>query len=409
MRAAIASQAAGMTIDERFVQLAREIPGFGGYYRDAQGNLVVMLTNPAAQGQAARDALAPVVGAGRGRSMVMRQGQYDFAQLQGWREQVDAVVLGMAGVAFTDVNEVTNRVEIGIFDATGRDLVRQAVSRLTIPQAALALVDAEEPEEHATLRERVRPATGGLKITWVADDAKTYACTLGFSVLMTGEYGYFTNSHCTNDGTGTVHRQSGSSHRIGVEVQDPDRFPYQSTQTFNGVTYTCNSSNGCRFSDASRGVFHDSVQAQVKHGYIARTLTENQYQGGNPDSTVYGVTMYTIDSGNPHFRIVGKASSTLVGDVIHKVGQKTGWTSGVVDRTCVTYAFETTRKWCQLSKGVDPTRLKGSDGDSGSPVFRRVPGNETDVELVGLYWGSAISPITNIERDFGVTFAVVAP
>ncbi|HEX2211370.1 MAG TPA: hypothetical protein VHG93_27040 [Longimicrobium sp.] len=407
----IASPVPGMTIDERFVQMAREIPGFGGYYRDPQGNLNVVLTNPDAQGEAARAALASVLRAGRGRGMIMRQGRFDFAQLQGWREKVDPAVLGINGVAFTDVNEVTNRVEIGISDASVRDRVRQAVSGLSIPPAAIELVDAEPAEEHATLRERVRPTTGGLKITWVADNAKTYQCTLGFSVLVAEKYGYFTNSHCTNDGVNTVHRQAGSNSRIGAEVQDPARFPYGSTQTFNSVSYTCNSSNGCRFSDASRGVFDDSVQAQVKHGYIARTQTENEYQGEHLDTlpSNYKSTMYVIDSSNPYFRIVGKANHVAVGDVIHKVGQKTGWTSGVVNRTCVNSVFDTTTKWCQLRKGVEPTQLAGYNGDSGSPVFRRVPGSETDVELVGLYWGSAISPITNIERDMGMTFDVTAP
>ncbi|HEX2077064.1 MAG TPA: hypothetical protein VHG08_05125 [Longimicrobium sp.] len=396
-----------MTIDERFVQLAREIPGFGGYYRDREGNLNVVLTNPAAQGEAARAALAPVLPGGRGRGMIMRQGRYDFAQLHAWRLQVDPAVLGFEGVAFTDVNEVTNRVEIGIWDATVRDGVRQAVSGLPIPPAAIGLVNAEAVEEHASLRDRVRPSTGGLQISRVLSSGNLSLCTLGFNVLVDGKYGYFTNSHCTQSGIGTVHRQDAANDRIGVEVQDPAPYAYGSTQTFNGVSYTCTDTDGCRFSDASRGVYDDSVQAQVKFGYIARTLTENEYQGGDPDSTAYGATMYTIDSGNPYFRIVGKAADVVVGDVIHKVGYRTGWTSGIVDRTCV-YSSSTGR-WCQLAKGDPPTRLLGNDGDSGSPVFRRVPGSETDVELVGLYWGTYISPIANIERDMGMSFDVAAP
>lgn len=404
MRAAIAPPVQGMTIDERFVQLSREIPGFGGYYRDAAGNLNVVLTNPAAQGERARGALAPV--AGRGRGMIMRQGRYDFAQLQGWRQQVDPVVLGIEGVAFTDINEVTNRLEIGISDAAVRDRVRQTVSRLSIPQAALGLVEAQAVEEHASVRDRVRPTTGGLQISRIISGDTTSLCTLGFNVPLDGKYGYFTNTHCTASGIGTVHRQDGSNDRIGVEVQDPAQYAYGTAHTFNGVTYTCRDSDGCRFSDASRGVYDDSVQAQVKLGYIARTLTENEYQGGNPDSTVYGATVHTIDSGNPWFRIVGKATDVMVGDVVHKVGWRTGWTSGPVDRTCVT---SSNGMFCQLSRGTDRFLTFGRGGDSGSPVFRRVPGSETDVQLVGLYWGSYTSPIANIERDMGMSFDVTAP
>lgn len=406
-RGATPSQTGGMTIDERFVQLAREVPGFGGYYRDAAGNLNVVLTNPAAQGEAARAALAPVLESGRGRGMIMRQGGYDFAQLQGWREQVDPVVLGIDGVVFTDVNEVTNRVEIGISDAAARAHVRGAVSGLSIPRAALALVDAEAVEEHASLRNRVRPVSGGLQITRVISGDDVSYCTLGVSVLVDGQYGYLTNSHCTQSGIGTVHRQDGSNDQIGVEVQDPARYANGTTEIFNGVSYPCSYTSGCRFSDASRGVYDDSVQTKVKFGYIARTLTENEYQGGDPDSTVYGATVYTTDSNTPYFRIVGKANSVVVGDVVHKVGWRTGWTSGPVDRTC---ANVSNGLRCQLGRGRDSDFATfGRGGDSGSPVFRRVPGSETDVELVGLYWGSFTSPIANIERDMGMTFDVTAP
>jgi hypothetical protein len=51
----------------------------------------------------------------------------------------------------------------------------------------------------------------------------------------------------------------------------------------------------------------------------------------------------------------------------------------------------------------------GYSGDSGSPVFRRVPGSDTDVERVALYWGSYMSPIGDIEQELGPLDVVADP
>ncbi|OJH38445.1 hypothetical protein [Cystobacter ferrugineus] len=201
-----------------------------------------------------------------------------------------------------------------------------------------------------------------------------------------GKLGFFTNTHCAN--VDTVHSQGGS--RIGVTTEDP-AFWSNASVVYNGATYSCGS-HACRFSDAAYSEYIDAVQSEVKLGYIYRTEQENAYTGGAPT----GIGPLKIDEAQPFFRIVGKAYQVAVGETIHKIGQRTGWTSGPVTSTCVTTTNGNTRLFCQMDGGG-----AGYDGDSGSPVFRRVPGSDSDVDLVAIYWESYMSPIGSIEQDFG--------
>lgn len=375
-----------LTIDEEFTRMAQEVPGFGGYYYDAAGALNVVLTQPSAQVEAVRAVLSARRIPGSER-MITQQGQYDFAELSRWRARLDAEQL--SDLISTDVDEVRNRIAVGMARADRGELVA-ALARLLIPEAAVLIEEAEPLQEHQTsytyLREKNRPLAGGLQIKRYSN-GYIYFCTLGFNVRRNGKLGFFTNTHCTN--VGTVHHQG--SPRIGVTTEDP-LFWSNASVVYDGSTYTCSGSSVCRFSDAAYAEYDDTVQSQVKFGYIFRTESENAYTGGTP----IGIDHLKIDEAQPFFRIVGKAYHVAVGEKIHKMGQRTGWTSGLVTASCVNTRNGNTRLFCQMKGGG-----AGYDGDSGSPVFRRVPGSDLDVELVGLYWGSAMSPIGSIEQDFG--------
>ncbi|MDY7229365.1 hypothetical protein [Hyalangium rubrum] len=375
-----------LTIDEEFTRIAQEVPGFGGYYYDDSGALNVVLTQPSLQLDAARELLSARRVEGSG-SMVVQQGQYDFVELSRWRDRLDAEML--SSLIFTDVDEVRNRVAVGVSPAVRAEL-EAALARLLIPAAAVIIQESEPVQEHQTaytyLHYRNRPLAGGLQI-------KRYSggyCTLGFNVRRNGKLGFFTNTHCTNLNT-VLYQGPWVSDRLGATTEDP-AFWTGGSVVYNGSTYTCPQGNYCRFSDAAYTDYDDAVQSEAHLGYIFRTEQENAYTGGDP----VGVAHLQIDNDKPFFRIVGKAYHVAVGERVHKVGQRTGWTSGKVTATCANSQNGNTRLFCQMWGGG-----AGYSGDSGSPVFRRVPGSDSDVELVGIYWGSAMSPIGSIEQDFG--------
>jgi hypothetical protein len=72
-----------------------------------------------------------------------------------------------------------------------------------------------------------------------------------------------------------------------------------------------------------------------------------------------------------------------MGDVVHKMGARTGWTRGVVDRTCVHYRFPRVADGVLLCQ----TSVAGvaDEGDSGSPVFTVI--DDQTVALEGILWG----------------------
>ena len=101
------------------------------------------------------------------------------------------------------------------------------------------------------------------------------------------------------------------------------------------------------------------------------------------------------------FRITAEGSA-VVGNVVNKVGRTTGWSQGSVTNTCVNTNVSGTNITQICQNFVSAT--VGS-GDSGSPVFQIISGN--DVRLVGILWGGSgsqslvFSPLSQVEQELG--------
>jgi hypothetical protein len=366
------------TSDDRFAEVARQVPGFGGMFFDQDGTLqVYMLGQKEPMNEAMTafvdDVITREVGRGErlsGRGVEILEGQYDFLALHRWQQQMSPAVLTLPGVVFTDIDETTNRLRIGITDSTGMtEAVGEYLSKLGVPREAVLISETKEvwPE----LRNRRRPLRGGLQINFGG-----FLCTLGFVAVRQGITGLVTNSHCTNTQggvEGTVYHQpsaSGTTNRIGQEVADPTYFTGGS----------CPAGRRCRFSDSSFArVPHPSgPSVTTALGTIARP-------------PVGSVTWNGVDT----FTITAEAAP-VVGQSVTKVGRTTGRTSGTVQQTCANFnvAGSNITQLCQSRAS-----FTSAGGDSGSPVFRitALP----NVTLVGIHWGSGgvFSPITGIQRS----------
>jgi hypothetical protein len=189
-------------------------------------------------------------------------------------------------------------------------------------------------------------------------------CTLGFSAkrYLTGEKGFVTNSHCTNVQGGvesTVFYQPTASgnNRIGVEIVDP--------VYWSGAN--CPVGRLCRYSDTAF-VRWDAGISMKRH--IAKPL----YYGGS----------LKINH-NASFRVTGEDIWPDNGEILYKVGERTGWSGGAVDRQCVDVNAQPPFTFlCQ-----DHVLGVAGGGDSGSPVFRitNSPGFN-DVTLLGILHGT---------------------
>jgi hypothetical protein len=358
------------TIDDVYLALESQVPGFGGMYAEGD-TLTVFLTDPGQRGAAERAiAVHQPAGVPAGGIQV-KQGQYGFSQLKGWQMQANAL-FELPGVVFTDVDESQNRIAVGVEQKGHTGAVMQALMRMGIPLKAVDIVETGPIAQMATLRERVRPLQGGLQINFPG-----YLCTYGFNAVRGGMPGFVTNSHCTTD-QGGVERtpyyqptQTADPALIGTEAVDPN---YSANACPAGMT-----GKVCRYSDSA---FVSLNTTDIALGKIAKT--------GKPGSiTITG--QYTITD----------AGAATAGTVVNKMGRTSGWSQGRVTNTCANTAVSGSNvvELCQTW-----VKAKVESGDSGSPVFRITAGD--NVELLGILWGGGAgtfvySPLGQVQQELG--------
>lgn len=368
-------------VDEVFQNLSNRIPGFAGFhYRN--GTLVISLARQAEGLQSTEiqslfntlteAQITDVLSNLAEGQYILERVRYSFIQLARWRELVMARTDLMGLWTALDIDEVNNRLFIGVASPENAQTVSNVLESMEIPRDGYTIQPlAVEPLPQ--LRDYVRPVVGGLQIAF-----SNYVCTLGFNAIRYGVPGFVTNDHCTNvmgqvEGTNHYQPWVAPGNLIGVETVDP---PF-----FTGGQ--CPAGYRCRYSDAAFSTYQSGVSYSL--GKIARTA-------GLGSLDIVG-----------EWTIVSEAS-TVAGQTLNKVGRTTGWTQGQVTNTCVlTYVLNTdVVRICQhfVQAGVNP-------GDSGSPVFRIADPAAYTVELHGILWGGSggtlfvFSPISNIEQELG--------
>jgi hypothetical protein len=383
--------------------VAQAVPGFGGYFIDEAGAPTVYLTDPANRAEA-EDALAAFL-ADRGftaSDLQVRQGEYDYIQLDSWYRQARPDAFAVEGIILGDVDEAQNRIRFGVVDAGAVAGVQSVLAALGIPGAAAIVHERAPIATAATLRDNHDPLVGGLQINFLNTGgvvSVSLLCTLGFNAVIDGESSFITNSHCSN-----VEGGSETPTEYYQPLQDPDRDRIANPENLIAteahdphwsISLDCFGSPAlqCRYSDAARAEYHAGIESSL--GRIARTT--------RPSTSLDDVVL-DIDG---EFRIKAEQTRGVVGEIANKVGRTTGWTLGTTTETCVdVLALGTTHiRLCQeIVAGVV------AGGDSGSNVFRR-KGGGSNVVLLGVLWGGSVdeenpefvySPMFGIERELGL-------
>ena len=195
---------AGVYAEERpFWTLAQTVPGSAGFFLDTvSGNVVVSLTD-LRQAEAAKRTLRSSVARDLARArarhpnadLVSRQVAYTFLQLKEWRDRLNGEVFAIPGVVWLDLDEVRNRVVIGLEPTADAGAVRRLASDLTVPDAALDFEGAGPAVAEAALTDQIRPIAGGTRIQSLQASV-TVNCTLGFPALWNGTKTFVTAAHC---------------------------------------------------------------------------------------------------------------------------------------------------------------------------------------------------------------------
>jgi hypothetical protein len=353
--------------------LARAIPGFGGFFLDATGTPTVYLKDPGQKAKVAQ-ALGPYFQAARIQPSLLRvqRGQFDWAQLERWQTGPGNSALALPGAVFTDADEATNRLRVGVEHGAAGAAVRSALARAGVPAAAVIIEETAPIVQVATLQND-NTRRGGLQINFPG-----FLCTLGFN---DGTGAFITNSHCTNTQGGVESTPYGqpllSAGTVAIEITDP-------AYTTGGA---CPAGRRCRRSDAARARYQSGIQGA--HRLIARTAAPNRKRAALDITGSFTITGELLSGG-------------VVGDVVNKIGRTTGWTQGQITNVGVNTNVSGSNV-TQLSQTFVAAGVGG--GDSGSPVFSLSGSNAT---LRGILWGGSsngrsfvFSPLGNIEGELG--------
>lgn len=359
------------TLDDKFLDVATKVPGFGGMF--VEGDVLKVYLSNLSQKSAAEAAIVSVFGRDSAKNIQILQGRYSFVQLKEWNNRAGAL-FDTQGIVFTDVDEKQNRLKVGI-DNSDFEVIEQRLIQLGIPRDAVIIERADPIVYTSTLQDKIRPIQGGLQIAF-----SNYLCSEGFNGIRSGTTGFVTASHCTNKQGGvenTQHYQNyvASGNLIGTEILDP-YYTKAKCQRIRGRV--------CRYSDSEFSSLAPGVDQSL--GLIEKT------DGINTGSlTIVG-----------SFRITSEGPS-LAGQQVNKVGRTTGWSQGTVTGTCVNVGVSGSNI-AQLCQDVVSATVGA--GDSGSPVFSITNSHQQDdVELRGILWGGdtagtmfVYSPIANVQR-----------
>ena len=129
-----------------------------------------------------------------------------------------------AGVVFTDADETSGRLVVGVLNrGRGEGQVRARLRQLGIDSQDVDVVETEPIIALATLRDRSTSIVGGLQIRF-----SQFLCSLGFPAIDgNGVAGFVTASHCSDrQGSvdGTTYYQpldQVANDLIGTEIADP--------------------------------------------------------------------------------------------------------------------------------------------------------------------------------------------
>ena len=226
--------------DDRLVDIATIVPGFGGMYinTDNPNVLNVFLLDPDDEEQLAEVERAiseefpnaiPLGG------IVAAQGDYDIAQLKVWYDDVIAALVQSelrGNLVATDLGEHNNQLEIRVDDEDVIPQVEDLVEGVGVPLGVVNVTIGKRfrfrsgPElSNHTVRDRFRPNIGGIQTR----GHNQGICTQAFNAIRSGVHGVIVNSHCTAsfasmDSTVFYQPSQNSNNRIGNETVDGSTF-----------------------------------------------------------------------------------------------------------------------------------------------------------------------------------------
>ena len=385
-----------LQIDAPLRALARRSPGSAAYYMESDGTVTVGIlasasdadelaaaawVNEEVLAQGFLNAAGKPVGTQVVRDPAL---SYSLQSLLDWRDAGEAEWFNVGQLSFVDLDERHGRIVIGMPDRAVEPTVRAIAETLGIPADALIMETKQLVRETSSppsdVQQRSRPLAGGVQIGTAAG-----TCTLGIIALTeSGTPVAFTNGHCSaSEGSADFGalRQNNTlgSLWFGAEAHDAVYL----CRDGGGPYYSCDHADFAYY--ILSGLDYTAPETPYELGLIWRLV--QRWQGPSTPPIIN----LAVDQQYPRLVVTSTYSYPIYGQRVDHVGQTTGWSHGLVYKTCTTttsVSLPSVKKHCQ-----DWASYHSQGGDSGGPVFVHFPeiapsegGN--GVVFMGLHWGS---------------------
>jgi len=365
-------------------EISAQVPEFGGFFLDPQGNYHAFVTDTAKATDlrallnpiiASRPTIARLPATSTGQLMV-EQRPFTFLQLAGWRDALLRAASPIVDFQGIGVQLNINKVRVGVVSLAGLTAVQALLSPLQIPPEAVSIEIEERARELALLSDQYTPKVGGLEVTNYDYSGAFHHCTIGVN----GNAGelFVIASHCTGR-RGQVDQPPASAYQPDIGAGTHIGYEFAEGALFSSFEdWNCpDPQYHCSYADAAVFKYDSTVAPYVGQGYLAHTLFHATGYG-NPGSVL-------IDG---LIEILGDWTYPQVGDPVDKIGQASGWTTGVVTSPC--YDIRLTMPYWYLCQ-VRADSLEALSGDSGAPVF--VVAGSNRAYLTGLLHGGGLSTV----------------
>jgi hypothetical protein len=222
----------GKTPNDHLTDIGSEVSDFGGMRLNPDDPTVLQVYMLDPENTEKVDAVKNAIeetfpGAAPSGGIEILQGQYGILSLASWyddlRTAINDSTWAAAGMSYTDLAEEDNRLEIGVISEEYAEDMRTLLAASTVPADAVNIVVRPRAKMLSTLRDKIRPAVGGLQVE--TNDSNIGICTMGFNAKRYGVKGFVMNSHCTsifgyNDGSIIYQPIKANGNRIGREYRD---------------------------------------------------------------------------------------------------------------------------------------------------------------------------------------------
>lgn len=158
-------------LEQAFLQLEREVPGFAGFYRENESLVLLSTQDPddkfvedlsrkldhaRTSGLLEKASFSP-------REIISRTQRvaFRFRDLTIWRLRIRDGIMSLPGVTSLDLDERANRIAIGVEPDADRTRIVAFLATTQVPESAVDIRLDPENQTAQSLATRIRPLTAG--------------------------------------------------------------------------------------------------------------------------------------------------------------------------------------------------------------------------------------------------------